>query len=347
MRSGETFFDDVTLRRYASAHHDAAEAARHVRGAVGRDTWVRVIDTMNRADEDVARCDEAWLELRTAYLEMMATNASPQRLRRERWAEWITTACRYRGPDSDPVARMRGAAKQVARHRSRGEARRLERALHRMHDAMDRSDANGVAPVALVDATWRLAKGYRELFMADPLSHAVARTVHTLPDGAMKTEVARGGAQLCADVGQVETARELYQISYAAETERLAAQDDFAARREIIAMRHRLAEYHLMNGQAARAETLVRGALLALPDLREAARNRREAMAWSTVHDACRCLLPDCLFVRGRWREARDAYREAHADFAMIERPTVEDTRTANLLRNAAIYTGREWQSHR
>jgi hypothetical protein len=317
---------------------------------VGRDTWVQVIDAMNMANKDVARCDDAWLELRTAYLEMMASNASPRRLRRERWAESITTACRYRGPDSDTVTRMRTAAQEVARHRSKWEERRLHKAIHKMHDTMEMHETMerpGAGGIDVVNATWRLAKWYRELFRADLLAHAVASTVHSLPDDWLKHEVARSAAQLCDDVGQIETGRDIYQIYYAAESERLTGQDSFAARCQIVTMQHRLAEYHLMNGEAARAEALVRTALRALPDLRDAARSRHEATAWGTVHDACRCLLPDCLLVQGRWREAHAAYQEAHDGFAAVERPTIKDTRTANLLRNAVIYTSRKWQSHR
>lgn len=130
-------FDAAIARYVAKDLPPAAQAAGRVGAWVDRESWREVITAMDRADTNLARCDDRWLELRAAYLEMMAANASRSGLRFERWGESIAAACRYHGPDSDLVARMRTASKEDARSSTKGQARRLEKAIRRRHDARD------------------------------------------------------------------------------------------------------------------------------------------------------------------------------------------------------------------
>lgn len=344
-RSSQTFDDDLTVRQYADAHRAAADAARLVRGRVERDTWVRVIDAMGRANGELAWCDDAWLELRTAYLEMMAANAGRRRLRREEWGKSICTACRYRGPGSDTVTRMREAAKAASRSLSKAEARRLVKASRRMDDECGRS---GLTSAAAIEATWRLAEVLGHLQMGDRLAETLATMVGALRGDDRQPSIAWLASFLCADVGQVETGRDLYELHYKAEVERLAGRDAFSDRLDIATVQQVMADYHLMNGEAARAETLVRTALASLPDPGDGAgpSSRGEAERWGSVHDACLSLLPDCLLAQGRRQAANAAYRAAHRHFAGIVRPTAEEAFTAKRLGNCVVYTGRRWQAH-
>ncbi|MFE6780444.1 hypothetical protein [Streptomyces sp. NPDC057702] len=333
----EAVDDEAALRAYASARRAALSAAELAREGADRATLTRVADAMSAADRSLARCDDAWLDLRVGYLELLAASASAYRLRREPWAESIAVACRYRGPTSEAVARLRTAARSVAGHVSAGEARRLERSRQTLDDALQRPDA----PAGAVRATWRLAKWYRHLFLAEPLAHAVTRTVDWLPHDALRHAAACTGAQLCADVGQLERARDLYEIGYAAAAGRLAGRPGFAARCELARTRQRLAEYHLMNGEVARAEALTRTSLEALPGLRDAARRPRETTACAEVGDGGRQLLADCLLVAGRRAEAHAAYRAAHSALAVVERPTPREARATRALWHAVLFTAR------
>jgi hypothetical protein len=342
MAVSQSFDDDVTLRAYADAHREAVAAAGLVQGWVPKETWARVITAMRRADDDLARCDDAWLDLRTAYLEMMAENGSPDRMRREQWGESITTACRYRGPADETVTRMREAARAVARHCGPREARRTERAIRRRQAEAERSGRTGAATSK---AAWRLAERYRDLQIADALSVAMTNMVRDLRGDDERPWAARRGSYLCLDVGDVETARALYEIYRTAETARLAGQDDPTARLRIADMGQHLADLHLLNGEATRAEPLLRTALESVENLRDTARDHHEAAAVHAVRDECLSVLGDCLFVLRRRPEARAVYRTAHSALAHIERPTLQEIQEANRLRNAIIYTGREWRT--
>ncbi|MFT2019087.1 hypothetical protein ACMA1D_25075 [Streptomyces sp. 796.1] len=348
MRSSQVSDDIGAEQEYARARRaaalatSAAVAASAAGGSADRAGLDRLGAALEAADRSLASADPVRLALRTAYLERVAAQASRYRLRREPWADSLRTACRHLGPRDDLVTRLRAASVAVGEQPSAGEVRRLEGALHTLHEAMERSGGSGPA-VTL--ATWRLAKWYRQLFLAEPLARTVARTVDRLPVSDPLTCGAGGrAAGFCGDVGQVETARDLYAMVAADAEQRLAGQHGTAARAELAAVRLRMADHHLLNGAAVRAEALVRTVSdTVAPRAPASATERRAAADLARTRAAALALLPDCLLAQGRRSEAHAAYCALYERLTGAARHTPRTASAASAAYRAVLYTGREW----
>lgn len=348
MRSSQVSDDIGAEQEYARARRAAALATRAARaasaagGSADRAGLDRAGADLEAADRALASADPVRLALRTAYLELVAARAPRYRLRREPWGDSLRTACRHLGPRDDLVTRLRVASAAVGERPSAGEVRRLEGAQHALYEAMNRPGGSGRA-VTL--ATWRLAKWYRQLFRAEPLARTVAGTVALLPaSDPLTCGAAARAAAFCGDVGQVETALDLYAMVAADAEQRLAGQHGTAARAELAAVRLRMADHHLLNGAAARAEALVRTVWdTAAPQAPASATERRAAAELARTRAAALALLPDCLLAQGRRAEAHAAYRAVHERLTAAARRTPRTAGATSAVYRAVLYTGREW----
>jgi hypothetical protein len=329
--------DDSTLRRYAAARREALAAAETARGPLSEHTWNEVATAMSRANEQLARCDDAWLELASAGVEMVARRNDLARLTLV-WGPSVRAACRYRDPDSDRLARMRARLRDT--QLSGWQNRRLDHAARQLRQTVHRA---GPAGAASRKQAWRLAERYGRYLRCDELAAHLTRVIDWYDDGPDRADVARRGAQLCLDVGEVECGRRLYEICHATAMRALAGHDDELHRTMAVAGQQHLADYHLLNGAPARAESLVRQALERLPELLSTVSARDEAETLEDLYDRCLGTIADCLLARGQQDAAHAAYVTAY-EFA--DRHTGVEQGAAHRHRNAALYTGRTWPDH-
>jgi len=175
--------DEATLRRYAETRREAMAASSMVTGDVSRQTWARVSNAMVRANDGLAQCDPAWLDLRAAYLNMVATHGSPgirRRALRSWWGPSICTACRYAGPDSAVTERMKRARNQAASMPSDRWRQRIE-AMHER--AENERAADGPLSAKAINAIWALVNQFQRKHFADLASSELRMLVKRLPDG--------------------------------------------------------------------------------------------------------------------------------------------------------------------
>jgi hypothetical protein len=327
---------EPAARRYAAARREALAAAELAGGPLGERSWNTVAATLGRANYELARCDDAWLELASAAVRMVAGRGDLSGLA-PTWGPAVRAACRYRGPTSETVTRMRAAAAATAL--SGWQGRRVGGALRRLA-AAERRAGPGAGPTR--KRAWLLADRYARYLLRDELSAHLTRVVADHPDGPERAEAARRASRLCLDVADVESGRRFYQLSHRAELAELAGREDDVSRTRRAAGRQHLADYHLLNGEPARAEPLARAALEPLAGLLATAPDRPALATLEDLHDRCRGTLADCLLVTGHEADAHRAYAAA-AEFA-LDHPGV-DPDAARLHRNAAVYTGREWET--
>jgi tetratricopeptide (TPR) repeat protein len=341
--SERDFHAEYTLRSYAAARDRATQAAGLVEDWVSRETWRQVIEAMRAAETELAVCDDARLDLHTEYLRMMSNNANSHRLGRETWGQAICAACRFRGPDSQTVGRIREYARTVAQEMPPRQWRRIERLMKKRQEHYAFGTPVSAKKIKFI---LRLAKLYRQAMLGSSASLVLSMLVADLRDDPRQPAMALHAADECLAVGEVGDAQKLYEIYYAAEVAQLTGQVDDDSRYYTSALQHELADCHLLNGEAARAEALIRTALEPFPELRNDSKTRYQAMARSDLYHKCLSLLADCLIAQGRRPAAHAAYQEAHSRFAHIESPTLGAVRTEQSLAHAVIYTGDEWRAY-
>jgi hypothetical protein len=333
--------DEQALQRYAVAHREAVQAAGLVQGPLPEHCWKRVVLAQNRANDELARCDDAWMNLALAGVEMLTRRVQRGQLARLSlvWGPSIRVACRYRGPSSHTVVRMRECRRRIGI--SDRKLRRVEAARRRMQDAVRNT---GRTSAASQKEAWRLADRYGKYVLADELADHLTEIVNWFDDAPEQAGIARYAAELCLELGDVARGRDLYQIYYTVEMNRLTGLDDDLSLVLIAARQQHMADYHLLNGEAARAEALVHTALERLPAQLPGSASPHDVAVLDELRERCLATFADSLLVLGRRTDAHNAYWEAHRHAA--EGCATPDQRAARQHLNSAIYTGGQWMRH-
>jgi hypothetical protein len=344
--------DPQRLREYADAHRLARGVAADLQSRpagreVERPQWIRVIDAMNTANRYLARCDDAWLEMRAVYLEVMARNAVPRRVRREPWAESIVEACRYLGPGSATVERMRSARRSADWHGRRGPEREHRRrnavrsAVERHLRTLARPDTGRLAHLRAIGGLHRAAA---EQPIAADIAAIVKREFQAASSDAKPT-IAAIGTELCRDLAEVATARELFEHFHEVSTELMAGDDDLASQLHFAEVQCRAGDLCLLNGEVAAAARLAREAEERLRSLTRFHINRADHQRWVGVLNDCDALLADCLLVQGKRSRAAEYFRKAHQGYAVADAEGVRHQERVRAMFNAAVFAAGRWHA--
>jgi hypothetical protein len=333
---------------YASARNEAIAAAALVTGPVDRDTWDRVKSAILLADRELAQCDEAWLELRAAYLEMLLSNGKRFRVRamaRNEATHAMRAAARRYGPNHALAQRMR-AARDVALGACELKPSRMKKAAERVSTARRKFGMNSRQALT---AELRQVQVYRELPLPDLAADHLRRLVDRLAGDERRAAIAMDAAHTCASLGEVEAARHCFEVSYTLEIAsldehlaKLNGDDQITARIAHASLDQNRARHLVDTGEPGEAESVLLPLLASVPRMVEQVRHRDDAQWLADIEEGALGTLADALVADGRWSQAYRTYLQAHQRVRAGR--TQYDEVTAARYFNSAAYASRGWE---
>lgn len=327
---------------YAESHHAVVRAAQVARAtdfaSAGRQPRSLLERAVDEAHRNLAMGDDANIDIRAEYAEMLATTDQHRRLRAE-LGPIIRTACQFRGRDSETVAGERGWWRILASDNHRRYERTTAAALSRLEEAERR---NGLVSKEAVRAAWRLGDRYRKAFRVRDMAELYERKFTELRQelGGEDPAVSRfasAAATECLETGEVEIGGWLFEHHLQIEIAALADWADNSNAAMIRAyLQNTMAAYHLYNGHTARAEPLIRQVTETTTNLLRLGKQLRGAA--NLAHQS-QFQLGDCFAVQGKWSEADRSYRAAYRT-AYDARP--DDPVLAHYFATI-VYAGQAW----
>jgi tetratricopeptide (TPR) repeat protein len=320
---------------YARAHREAREAARLVTGAISGQTWDRVIDAVDTADQDLAKLDDARLELLAAHLDMVVRIGDRARQRRmlaTEAAPAIRAAGRRYGTRNAIVHRMRAARTVAVRFigvddaRGRRSADRVAKAVYR----------HGLDSDKAIQAELRDIDVLRGLLLPELAAANARALVDRLPDDARRARVAAEVSNTCFDLGEMDAALHCFQLNYDHQSAFLDEhQEQVTALVTRASLENLLGGLLLGTGAHSRAESVLRGALQQAEALHTRVLTRTDARFLAEITDGTLANLGDTMVALGRWPEAHDYYLRAYR---------MGRARVSRAYFNGAVYAARAWQ---
>lgn len=330
---------DGGQRRYASARRAALAAAELAVGEVDHETWHLVCEAEADADDSLAMMDDARLELRVAYLDMMAHNAKPQGLREVLTTDFpaaITAVCSRYGPRHPLVLRLRAARAHTVR-RAELDLTAADKAAQRVVKAVQKS---GLDADRTIKAQLKQINVLHHVPLPEEAARVVLMLLDVLPAGDPRRNLlARAGCEVCTELGEIEAAWQCFQVHYARECAQLDAQvarctgeEQRLVRTERVSLDCLRGKYLVEIGEPAEAEDALLAALDTIESLigeltGELTGRRRANGDLRQLHDL-RCItharLGDAFVARGQWPDAYESYLRAFRSVRMGSRQVGE-----------------------